>query len=63
MPNLSTETKQRITTVVSLAKTTFRYGFIPYVLYLGKFMHFVIRFREKAEMFMLIAMCIICVSQ
>lgn len=47
MPSVSTETKQRISTVMSVAKTTFRYGFIPYVLYLGSFIAIVIRFRES----------------
>ena len=29
------ETKQRLSTVMTVAKTTFRWGFIPLVLYLG----------------------------
>jgi len=31
----SEQTKQRVSTVVSMAKTTFKFGFLPYVLYLG----------------------------
>ena len=34
---LSSEQKQRISSVVAVAKTTIRYGFIPFVLYKGTF--------------------------
>ncbi|KAH3716407.1 hypothetical protein DPMN_059129 [Dreissena polymorpha] len=35
MTKLTPETKQRISKLVGIAKTTFRYGFIPFVIYLG----------------------------
>ena len=38
MPKLSLETKERINTVTSVAKFTFRWGYIPLVLYLGLFL-------------------------
>jgi len=41
MLNLSKDTKRRISTVTTLAKTTFHWTFIPVVLYLG--------FKQGAE--------------
>lgn len=34
---MSEESKQRLSLVIEAAKTVFHYGFIPTVLYLGKF--------------------------
>jgi len=35
MVKMSKDTKRRVSSVVSLAKTAFQWGFIPTVLYLG----------------------------
>lgn len=39
---LSEGAKQRLSMVIELTKTVFHYGYVPAIIYLGNYIHFIV---------------------